>query len=62
MRLLTPTDDGLALLEQAVPGMLRAQERILEPLSPDEREAFMRMLRVVVTANNQNSRAPSGLS
>jgi hypothetical protein len=34
---------------------------MLEPLSPGERGEFMRMLQVLVTANNELSRAPSGL-
>ncbi|MBX3638542.1 MAG: MarR family transcriptional regulator [Rubrivivax sp.] len=59
VRLLTITDDGRALLKAAVPAMLRAQQRILEPLPPAERDEFMRMLRVLVVANNAASRAPS---
>jgi MarR family transcriptional regulator, lower aerobic nicotinate degradation pathway regulator len=59
VRLLTLTDAGLALLHEAVPAMLRTQQRILEPLPPAERGEFMRMLRAVVLANNALSRAPS---
>jgi MarR family transcriptional regulator, lower aerobic nicotinate degradation pathway regulator len=59
VRLLTLTDAGRALLEAAVPSMLRAQERMLAPLPKKERAEFMRMLRVLVTANNEHSRAPS---
>ena len=59
VRLLTLTDAGQALLDEVVPGMLRAQERMLEPLPQAERAEFMRMLRVLVTANNELSRAPS---
>lgn len=61
VRLLTPTDEGTALLDQAYPAMLRAQARILEPLPEPERQEFMRMLRVLVEANNELSRAPSGV-
>ncbi len=60
VRLLTPTDEGIALLDQVYPAMLRAQERILEPLPAGERQEFMRMLQVLVKANNELSRAPSG--
>lgn len=60
VRLLTLTEDGLALLDQVYAPMLRAQERILEPLPAGERQEFMRMLRVLVNANNELSRAPSG--
>jgi DNA-binding MarR family transcriptional regulator len=59
VRLLTPSREGAALLAHAVPAMLRAQERMLEPLPPRERATFMRMLRTLVTANNELSRAPS---
>jgi MarR family transcriptional regulator, lower aerobic nicotinate degradation pathway regulator len=59
VRLLTLTDAGQALLRQAIPAMLRAQQLILEPLPPAERQEFMRMLRTLVAANNALSRAPS---
>ena len=56
VRLLTSTDDGEA---QVVPAMQRAQVRMLHPLSKTERAEFMRLLRLLVTANNELSRAPS---
>lgn len=59
VRLLTPTDEGVALLDAIYPAMLRAQERMLEPLPKAQRQEFMRMLRVLVEANNELSRAPS---
>lgn len=59
VRLLTPTAEGLELLAQIVPAMHRAQARILEPLPPAQRREFMRMLRTLVSANNELSRAPS---
>ena len=59
VRLLTLTDAGSALLATAIPSMLRAQERMLEPLPKSERAEFMRLLRILVTANNELSRAPS---
>jgi len=59
VRLLTLTDAGETLLRDAIPAMLRAQSRIMEPLSASERKEFMRMLRVLVVANNAQSRAPS---
>jgi len=59
VRLLTLTDEGHALLEAMTPSMLRAQARMLEPLPPRERKEFMRMLRLLVAANNAMSRAPS---
>ena len=59
VRRLTLTDDGRALLRILVPDMLRAQQRMLDPLPKGERAEFMRMLRVLVVANNELSRAPS---
>jgi len=59
VRLLSLTDDGRVLLAAVWPAMQRAQERILEPLHKAERKEFMRMVRTLVTANNELSRAPS---
>jgi MarR family transcriptional regulator, lower aerobic nicotinate degradation pathway regulator len=60
VRLLHVTATGAALLEQVTPAMLKAQQRILAPLSAAERPQFMAMLRKVADANNELSRAPSG--
>lgn len=59
VRLLSATTEGAALLAEVVPAMQRAQERIVAPLPKAERSQFMRMLRTLVTANNELSRAPS---
>lgn len=59
VRLLAITDEGKALLDAVAPSVLRAQARILAPLPAREREEFMRMLRKLVDANNDLSRAPS---
>jgi DNA-binding MarR family transcriptional regulator len=59
VRLLTLSPAGAELLSQAVPAMRRAQLRMLEPLPARERATFLRMLRTLVTANNELSRAPS---
>ncbi len=59
VRLLTATDEGQALAKEVAPAMLRAQDRILAPLPAKERKEFLRMLRVLVQANNEVSRAPS---
>jgi DNA-binding MarR family transcriptional regulator len=58
VRLLSLTDGGRVLLQAIQPAVLRAQTRMLEPLAKAERAEFMRMLRVLVTANNELSRAP----
>ena len=59
VRLLTLTAEGAALLQAVAPAMRRAQQRILAPLPKAERVEFMRMLGVLVQANNDMSRAPS---
>jgi MarR family transcriptional regulator, lower aerobic nicotinate degradation pathway regulator len=59
VRLLALTTAGRALLLEVVPCMLQAQARMLQPLPKKERAEFMRMLRVLVAANNAVSRAPS---
>lgn len=58
VRLLNLTDEGRSLLEVMEPAVLSAQERMLEPLPEAERAQFMRMLQVLVSANNTLSRAP----
>ncbi len=59
VRLLTVTPDGETLLAAIVPCMLRAQQRILEPLPEADRPRFMRMLVKLVEGNNNASRAPT---
>jgi DNA-binding MarR family transcriptional regulator len=59
VRLLSLTPPGEALLEEVVPAMWRAQERILQPLAESERKEFMRLLLALVRGNNALSRAPS---
>ncbi|MBN8507865.1 MAG: MarR family transcriptional regulator [Burkholderiales bacterium] len=59
VRRLTLTPAGAALLAAVIPAMQRAQLRMLEPLPQAERAEFLRMLRVLVSANNDLSRAPS---
>ncbi len=57
-RQLFLTPDGHQGLADVVPGMLLAQEQILAPLTPRQRTEFMRLLQVLVTQNNDLSRAP----
>jgi DNA-binding MarR family transcriptional regulator len=56
---LTPAGDEA--LAETIPAMLRAQEQILAPLTERQRAEFMRLLQVLVTQNNEWSRAPSDL-
>lgn len=59
VRRLTLTPAGHDLLRAVVPLMQRAQERILEPLTPRQQAEFLRLLSILITANNDLSRAPS---
>ena len=59
VRLLSLTDAGQELLAAVGPDVMKAQDRMLHPLNRTERAEFMRMLRMVVTANNELSRAPT---
>ena len=52
------TPDGLARLRTARDAVARAQERMLAPLTPPERQEFIRLLGRMAEANNLLSRAP----
>lgn len=58
-RQLFLTRSGDQALAETIPAMLRAQEQILAPLTERQRAEFMRLLQVLVTQNNEMSRAPS---
>lgn len=53
-----PTPKGRDALARMTAAVERAQARILGPLSAEEREAFMRLLKKLVLENNELSRAP----
>lgn len=59
VRLLRLTEQGVAALAEVVPAMHRTQARILAPLPEAEQREFMRMLKTLVDANNELSRAPT---
>ena len=59
VRQLTLTDEARQLLTEVAPSMLKAQQLILAPLSSPDQAEFTRMLRQLVTKNNELSRAPS---
>lgn len=58
-KLLTPTVEGIQTLAAVVPRMLRAQDRLLEPLAAADRKEFMRMMRAVIEANAELSTIPA---
>src|SRR5438874_2379006 len=51
VRRVTPTDKGVQALEAVVPRMLKAQDRLLEPLGKSERKEFMRLMKILIDAN-----------
>jgi DNA-binding MarR family transcriptional regulator len=53
---------GESALKEAEPLVTKAQERILAPLAPGDREIFVRMLSQLVELNNDASRAPLKLA
>ncbi len=59
VRLLQVTPAGATLIDELVPDMLKAQQRILAPLPAADRPRFLAMLKTVVDGNNGSSRAPS---
>lgn len=61
VRQLTLTESARQLLAAIAPSMLKAQQLILEPLSREDQEEFKRLLRQLVTKNNDLSRAPSDM-
>ena len=59
MRLLTLTPAAETLLDEVVPGMLRASQRMLAALPAADRVRFIAMLNTLVETHNEHSRAPS---
>jgi DNA-binding MarR family transcriptional regulator len=60
-RLLRVTPQGQQLLADVSQAVLKTQDRILRPLPQAQRQEFLRMLKVLVDANNEASRAPRSL-
>ena len=59
VRLAYLTPDGAALTARMEAAMLRAQDRLVAPLSEPDRTRLMRSLAALVAANNEFSRAPT---
>lgn len=55
VRLLELTSEGKKLLRDVTPAMLRAQQRMLEPLSLRQHDEFMRMMEVLLAAHQTPS-------
>ncbi len=59
-KLVKITEEGKAFIKRVRPRMARAQDRLVAPLTDDEREEFFRLVNKMVDANNDASRAPMG--
>ena len=59
VRLVTPTQKGMEILEAVVTPMLKSQDRFLEPLTKAERREFMRLMQVLIDANAEMSNIPA---
>lgn len=51
------TTEGLRVMNELHAGMARAQDRLLKPLPVADRRMFVKLLSILVKANNQYSRA-----
>jgi DNA-binding MarR family transcriptional regulator len=58
VRRIHVTPQGEAVLGQAVPAMLQAQQRIVGPLGPAERTQFIGLLQALVTAHEGDAGGP----
>jgi DNA-binding MarR family transcriptional regulator len=61
IKLLKISDAGSALIARAEAAVLRAQDRILAPLKPDDKIKLMALLDQLVERNNDASRVPQKL-
>ena len=62
VKLLKVSPSGRAMVKRAQASALRAQERILAPLNPKDRQTLMSLLSQLVELNNDASRAPQRLA
>lgn len=56
-KICLPTRTGVAFVKRFRPRMQRAQERLLEPLTAEERHTFVYLLHKLIDANNVHGRA-----
>ncbi len=57
-KLISITPAGRKLVDQGLPAVAAAQDRMLAPLTSTERTRFLDLLKKVADGNNQESRAP----
>ncbi len=52
------TKEGRHLVDSVHPAMVKAQHRLINPLTPKERKRLMELMRKLVEENNDESRTP----
>ena len=52
-KIMKATPAGRALLEISLPRVERVQERLLAPLTPEERKTFLRLIQLVIAGSDQ---------
>ncbi|WP_108261852.1 MarR family winged helix-turn-helix transcriptional regulator [Mangrovicoccus ximenensis] len=57
-RVVRITEEGRRFVRSVRPKMEAAQDRLVSPLDEEEHEMFMQLLRKLIGANNEHSRAP----
>ncbi|AXK80314.1 MarR family transcriptional regulator [Pseudolabrys taiwanensis] len=62
IKVLKLSASGTALVKRAEAAVLRAQDRILEPLKPADRDRLVELLEQLVELNNEASRVPQRLA
>jgi len=62
IKVLKLSPSGTALVKRAEAAVLRAQDRILEPLKPADRNRLVELLEQLVELNNEASRVPQRLA
>ena len=59
VRHVTPTREGIALLDAVLPSMFRSQRLLLAPLTGPEQAEFMRLVKILVNTDPDLSRVPT---
>ncbi|WP_172327934.1 MarR family winged helix-turn-helix transcriptional regulator [Mangrovicoccus sp. HB161399] len=57
-RVVRITDEGRRFVRRVRPMMEEAQDRLVSPLDEEEHDIFLQLLRKLIEANNEHSRAP----
>ena len=57
-KLIKITKSGKGFVNEIRPLMIKTQSKLIEPLTEKEQEEFLRMLKKLIDANNDASRAP----